>query len=152
MTRVFATVEDAEEAFYEAIGRADLDALMEVWADEEEIVCIHPTGQRLTGAAAIRDSWQNIFSINPAFNVRIDHRVRWESLLISVHSVIETLYLGEDPSQHGPMLSTTVFIRGANGWRLLSRHTSAAAGTQEASETGDTAFGQHETSLRHTLH
>jgi hypothetical protein len=45
----FATPEDVETAFYEAIARADLVALMSVWADDEEIVCIHPTGQRLTG-------------------------------------------------------------------------------------------------------
>jgi ketosteroid isomerase-like protein len=50
MIVVFATPEDVETAFYEAIARADLVALMSVWADDEEIVCIHPTGQRLSGA------------------------------------------------------------------------------------------------------
>jgi ketosteroid isomerase-like protein len=53
MIAVFATPEDVETAFYEAIARADLAALMSVWADDEEIVCIHPTGQRLTGTDAI---------------------------------------------------------------------------------------------------
>jgi hypothetical protein len=48
MIVIFATPEDVETAFYEAIARADLGALMSVWADDEEIVCIHPTGQRLT--------------------------------------------------------------------------------------------------------
>ena len=52
MIVVFATPEDVEASFYEAIARADLAALMSVWADDEEIVCIHPTGQRLTGAEA----------------------------------------------------------------------------------------------------
>ncbi|WP_153109309.1 YybH family protein [Propionivibrio limicola] len=148
MTFVFATAEDAEEAFYEAIGRSDLDTLMSVWADDEEIVCIHPTGQRLSGATAIRESWQNIFATNPSFNVRVTHQVRWESVLIAVHSIVETLCLGDDPSQHGPMLSTNVFIRGANGWRLLSRHTSAAA---DALGDDTAAFEPHSSS-RHTLH
>ena len=31
-----------------AIARADLVTLMSVWADDEDIVCIHPTGQRLS--------------------------------------------------------------------------------------------------------
>ncbi len=127
MSTLFTTAEEAEEAFYDAISRGDLDALMSTWADDEEIVCIHPTGQRMDGLAAIRESWRSIFESNPRFSVHIRSKVRWESLLISVHSVVETLYLDKDQTTHGPMLSTNVFIRGANGWRLLSRHASAAA-------------------------
>ncbi|MDR0440280.1 MAG: nuclear transport factor 2 family protein [Candidatus Accumulibacter sp.] len=122
----FTTAEDAEEAFYDAIARADMDALMAVWADDEEIVCIQPTGQRLEGHAAIRQSWSAIFDNNPRFSVRIHEKARWDSALISVHSVVEALYLQKDQTVHGPMLATNVFIRGASGWRLASRHASAA--------------------------
>jgi ketosteroid isomerase-like protein len=66
MMVVFATPEDVEAAFYEAIARSDLVALMSVWAEDEEIVCIHPTGQRLTGSDAIRDSWRSIFATTRA--------------------------------------------------------------------------------------
>lgn len=145
MSIIFTTAEDAEDAFYEAIGRGDLDALMSVWADDEEIVCIHPTGQRLVGHEAIRDSWRIIFANNPRLTVHVKHSARWKGVLLDVHSVIETLYLGDEPTPHGPMLSTNVFQRGANGWRLLSHHTSAAA---DAVETGAEAHGS---SLR-TLH
>ena len=147
MTHPFTTSEDAEEAFYEAIGRADVDALMSVWADDEEIVCIHPTGQRLAGAAAIRESWRNVFATNPRFAVHVRRKVRWESLLIAVHSVVETLHLGNDPTQHGQMLSTNVFTRAADGWRLLSRHTSTAEDHAEADGNGP----EHLTGP-HTLH
>ena len=144
-TTIFTSAEDAEEAFYDAIGRGDLDALMATWSDDDEIICIHPTGQRMAGTAAIRESWRSIFESNPRFSVHIRSKVRWESLLISVHSVVETLFLDKDQTVHGPMLSTNVFIRGANGWRLLSRHTSAAA---EPSENDDDA----QDGQRHTLH
>jgi ketosteroid isomerase-like protein len=145
MSVIFTSADDAEEAYYEAIGRGDLDALMNVWADDEEIVCIHPTGQRLSGAIAIRDSWRTIFANNPRLTVRITQTVRWKSAMIEVHSVIETLYVGNEPTPHGPMLTTNVFQRGVNGWRLLSHHSSAAAeATSPASEMQD--------STRHTLH
>jgi len=127
MNVIFTTSDDAEEAYYEAIGRGDLDALMNVWADDEEIICIHPTGQRLTGAIAIRDSWRTIFANNPRLTVRVTQVVRWKSAMFDVHSVVETLYVGDEPTPHGPMLSTNVYQRGANGWRLLSHHSSAAA-------------------------
>ena len=147
MSVMFTSAEDAEEAFYEAIGHADLEALMSVWADDDEIVCIHPTGQRLTGPVAIRESWRAIFTNTPRLSVRVTPGVRWKGVMLDVHSVIETLYLGDQPTPHGPMLSTNVFQRGPNGWRLLSRHTSAAAddGSPVAgSETGSSA--------QHTLH
>lgn len=127
MNTIFTSPDDAEEAFYDAIGRADIEALMSVWSEDEDIVCIHPTGQRLSGHAAVRESWRSIFSNNSRFRVHIKHCTRWKGVLHAVHSVIETLYLGDDGTPHGPMLSTNVYQRGANGWRLLSRHTSAGA-------------------------
>ena len=137
MSAIYTTPEDAEEAFYDAIGRADIDALMGVWSEDDEIVCIHPTGQRLSGHAAIRESWRSIFSSNPRFRVHIKHSTRWKGVLHAVHSVVETLYLGDDATPHGPMLSTNVYQRGANGWRLLARHTSA--GAEMSSEETDAA-------------
>ena len=143
----YASAEDAEEAFYEAIGRGDIDALMSVWADDEEIVCIHPTGQRLTGQAAIRESWRAIFANNPHLTVHIKHSVHWKSMMLDVHSVIETLYVGDETTPHGPMLSTNVFQRGPNGWRMLSHHTSASG---EAPEANAEAHAQDNTPR--TLH
>ncbi|MFZ2852877.1 MAG: nuclear transport factor 2 family protein [Rhodocyclaceae bacterium] len=147
MSSNFASAEDAENAFYEAIARADIEALINVWADDEEIVCIHPTGQRLCGAAAIRESWSAIFASNPQLTVRITHGVRWNGMLLAVHNVVETLYLGDEPTPHGPMLSTNVFQRGASGWRLLSHHTSTAADTSATAEADERSDG-----ARRTLH
>lgn len=144
MSVIYTTAEDAEEAYYEAIGRGDLEGLMNVWADDEEIICIHPTGQRLVGSIAIRDSWRTIFANNPRLTVHITHSVRWKSAMLTVHSVIETLYIGEEPTPHGPMLSTNVFQRGANGWRLLTHHSSAASDALESTSEQDTT--------RRTLH
>ena len=147
MSVQFATAEDAEDAFYEAIGRGDVEALMSIWADDDEIVCIHPTGQRLTGPAAIGESWRVIFANNPRLGVRVTPCVRWKGVMLDVHSVIETLYLGDEATAHGPMLSTNVYQRGPDGWRLLSRHTSVAADDGSAE-----AASERSASRLHTLH
>jgi ketosteroid isomerase-like protein len=141
----YTTPEDAEDAFYEAIVHANLDALMAVWSDDEDIVCIYPTGHRADGHAAIRDSWRAVFESNPRFSVRIRGKLRWESAMVSVHCVVETLYLLKDQTAHGPMLSTNVFVRGTNGWRLVSHHSSAAI---RAPEHGDEDLPGG----KHTLH
>ena len=44
---------EVETAFYDALNRADVDALMKLWADDDEIVCIHPGGPRLHGRSGI---------------------------------------------------------------------------------------------------
>jgi hypothetical protein len=35
---LFATAEDAEQAFFEALEQANLEALMELWSEDDEIV------------------------------------------------------------------------------------------------------------------
>lgn len=146
MTTIFTTPEDAEEAFYDAISRSDIDALMNVWSEDEEIICIHPTGQRISGHLGIRESWRTIFEENARFRVHLKHSMRWKGVLHAVHNVVEMLYLGDDATPHGPMLSTNVYQRGANGWRLLMRHTSAGA---EGSADIDAELQNRAT---HTLH
>jgi len=58
--RIFPTAQDAENAFYEALERCDLEGMMAVWAEDEEIVCVHPVGERLSGQEQVRESWARI--------------------------------------------------------------------------------------------
>ncbi|MER2517808.1 DUF4440 domain-containing protein [Candidatus Accumulibacter phosphatis] len=148
MIATFASPADVEAAFYDAIARADLLALMSVWADDEDIVCIHPTGQRLSGTVAIRDSWRSIFANNARLKVRLSRVLRWNSMLLAVHNVVETLYIGDEEKAHGPMLATNVFQRGTNGWRLLAHHSSTAADRDLA----DKRAGEREETSQRVLH
>ena len=59
---VGGTPDDVEQAFYEALHNADIQQLMACWAEEDEIVCVHPGGPRLIGAGAIRQAFENMVS------------------------------------------------------------------------------------------
>ena len=59
---IYTTPGDAAHAFYQAFEARDLDAMMATWADDEEIVCVHPGGTRLVGYAAVRAGWEQLFS------------------------------------------------------------------------------------------
>lgn len=127
------TPEDAEAAFYEALQNGDIDALMAVWSEDEETVCIHPTGTQLLGIEHIRESWRSIFAstrlrISPALVTR------WKGMLLAIHHLVETLFVGENKTPHGPLFVTHVYSRGAHGWQLVSRHASAASDEAEATE------------------
>ena len=62
---MFATPDEAEHAFYEALEQADCVRLMQVWADDEEIVCIHPGGLRIVSPSAVHESWQQVLANGP---------------------------------------------------------------------------------------
>ena len=51
---IYTTPTDAALAFYQAFEAKDLDAMMATWAEDEEIVCVHPGGTRLVGYDAVR--------------------------------------------------------------------------------------------------
>lgn len=130
MPQMFATPEDAEQAFYEAIESGNLEALMGVWAEDDEVVCIHPNGLRLVGQTAIRDSWRAILSSNRKIHVHLDRAVRWQGLMLATHSVVETVYMDGEAAEIS-VTATNVFIRGAHGWRMLVHHASPMSEGEE---------------------
>ena len=80
---------DIERAFYDALQKADLDKLMACWADEDEIVCVHPGGVRLVGALEIRKSFESIFS-GGSMHVNV-LSVKIVLSMVSVMSVVSVL-------------------------------------------------------------
>lgn len=124
---IFPTPQDAEAAFYDAIERADLDALMAVWAEDEEIVYISPGGPRMTGYASVREAWRRIFESGQRLIVTLSEPVILQGMLVSVHSLCERIGLREgEAGQTAPLVATNVYVRGALGWRLLLHHASPA--------------------------
>jgi len=127
--RIFPTAQDAENAFYEALERCDLEAMMAVWAEDEEVICVHPTGPRLTGPDQIRESWARIFSGGPRARVHITNQVAISGMMLAVHSVHENFTL-EDQRQADaralPVVATNVYLRTAAGWRMIVHHASPA--------------------------
>ena len=118
---------ETEAAFYDALARADLDALMALWADDEEIVCIHPGAPRLLGHAAIRASWEAIFEnggvhINPVL-LHQTHK-----LMSAIHNVIEEVKERTGTQQDRHILATNVFVKTPHGWRIVAHHASVAPG------------------------
>jgi hypothetical protein len=57
----------------DALERADLEAMMAVWAEDEEIVCVHPTGPRLAGHEQVRESWRQIFAGGGGVRINVTH-------------------------------------------------------------------------------
>jgi ketosteroid isomerase-like protein len=121
------SADDIEAAFYEALQTADLEKLMACWADEDEIVCVHPGGPRLVGVDAIRAAFEAIFS-NGSIQAWPQGVRKIESLASSVHNVRERIDLmTEEGPREAFVVATNVYHKTAQGWRLVAHHASPGA-------------------------
>jgi len=128
------TADDVEAAFYEALQRCDVEALMDCWADEDEIFCVHPGGPRLVGADAIRAAFENMFGNGGAIHATPARVRKVESLASAVHNVLERIdVLTTEGRKHAFVLATNVYHKTAQGWRMVAHHASPGS----AQEPGD---------------
>jgi len=131
-SRIFPTAQDAQNAFYEALERSDLEAMMAVWSEDEDIVCVHPAGQRLAGQAQVREAWRQMFAGGPGMRVRITQQVVIAGMMLEVHSVHENITVAGEKRPRPPMVATNVYLRTAAGWRMIVHHASPTPGEAAA--------------------
>jgi ketosteroid isomerase-like protein len=128
---VGGSADEIEAAFYEAMQTADIEKLMACWADEDEVVCVHPGGPRLVGLGAIRAAFDAMFS-NASIRARPEAVRKVESLDSSVHNVRERI---EMLSNEGPLeafvIATNVYHKTAQGWRMVAHHASPGSQQEE---------------------
>lgn len=136
---VFGSPQEAEAAFYEALERGDIDAMMEVWADDEEVVCIHPGGPRLTGYEAVLKSWAQIFSSGQRLRIQISHEVVLSGMMLTVHSVHENIAAQGEQRPGQPVVATNAYLRTADGWRMIVHHASPAPAMPQTSDLAPAA-------------
>ncbi len=132
--------DEIEQQFYEALQRADLDAMMAVWSDDDDIVCVHPGGPRVVGAPAIRAAFESIFA-NGAVPAMPDQVRRLQTLSCAVHSVLERVHVMTDTGpQTGWVVATNVYVKTAQGWRMAAHHASPGSPreVQDIVEAGST--------------
>ena len=122
-----ASVEAAEEAFYDAMQRGDLAAMMALWVDDEDAVCVHPNGARLVGIAAIREAFAAMFA-HGGVDVRpTDVRVQLGATL-AVHNLVEkVLVTGAGGAQVVECVATNVYAKTPAGWRIVLHHAAAVS-------------------------
>jgi ketosteroid isomerase-like protein len=133
----YETSRDAERAFYAAFRQANLEEMMQVWADDDSIMCIHPMGPRLDGRAAVTRSWEQIFSGGAAMRFELSEVSCTLNGDLAVHCVYENI----DHGPHGPgfgqrslVLATNIYKSTEQGWRMLLHHGSPGGSLQPRDE------------------
>jgi uncharacterized protein (TIGR02246 family) len=121
---LMASPDDVEAQFYEALREGDLEKLMAVWADDDEVICVHPGGPRVVGPRAIRAAFEAMFA-NGRIHAHPERVRRVHSLEAAVHNLVERIELATTEGQRtGFVLATNVYLKTAQGWRMVAHHAS----------------------------
>ena len=131
------SADDVEAQFYDALRRADIDRLMAVWADDDEIVCVHPGGGRAIGAAAIRATFEAVFA-SGGVSVQPEQVHRLQQIATALHHLVERIDIKtEQGPQSAWVLATNVYVKTVQGWRLVAHHASPGSPTEPVQPGGD---------------
>ena len=131
--------DDIEQSFYEALHNADIEQLMACWAEEDDIVCVHPGGPRLIGQGAIRATFEGMFA-NGSVQAHPERVRKIVSLASAVHHLVERVeVITPQGAKQAFVLATNVYHKTPQGWRMVVHHTSIAPGApadEQASGSG----------------
>ncbi|MGS0741005.1 YybH family protein [Glaciimonas sp. GG7] len=125
--QIHGSADDIETAFYDALGSADIEAMMALWADDEEIVCVHPGAPRLIGHAAIRGAYETLFE-RGGVHIRTRKIHASHTMTSSIHNLIEDVNRSGEQVTEMHILTTNAYIKTPKGWRIVLHHASIAPG------------------------
>lgn len=128
MSLIFSSPQDAETAFYDAFQNGNIEAMMSIWSNDEDIICIHPNSPRLQGRELIQESWLQIFASEVEVRFEIADAQYIQDALLSIHIVHEYLYINGDRRRRPPVIATNVYQLTSKGWRMILHHASPSPG------------------------
>lgn len=123
---LFASSAECEQAFYEALEGADIDAVVDLLHDDDDVYCVHPGGPRLVGYAAVRASWMAILG-NGGLRIRAHACKALETPTVAVHNVIEEIVVQQGSQQKVVRaIATNGYVKTPAGWKMVLHHASPA--------------------------
>jgi ketosteroid isomerase-like protein len=125
-----APVEAANAALYRAFETGDVDLMEAVWDAEEPqaVVCVHPGWPMLRGRAAVLRSWSAVMANTEYiqfFLTDVQVAVNGDTAVVTC---TENVLTSADVGENAAVVATNVFVRRADGWRLVVHHGSPILG------------------------
>lgn len=125
----YETPMDAEAAFYEAFESKDVEAMMSVWDNAPDVVCIHPMGPNLNGLDSVRDAWRVLFDNGPNLTFDVETIQYMEDDEMAIHVVRQNITVNDDAQNMPVIIATNVYRKTSHGWQMVLHHSSPGPGT-----------------------
>jgi ketosteroid isomerase-like protein len=125
MTNTHDEVLAANEAFYRAFEKKDIEAMSAVWSQGTGSLCIHPGRNLLRGWKEIRSSWEMIFKNTQYIEIEIDILVKEVRNNIAYVVLVENLLQVSGARRvRAQSMATNMFELMAQKWYLVHHHGS----------------------------
>ena len=129
----------ANEAFYRAFERLDVEAMDACWAKGVPVSCVHPGWDALVGREAVMTSWRDIFDATEQMTFRIESpRVLMlgDTAWVLCRETLVSVVRGQ--SVRASLIATNAFIKHDGVWRIVHHHASPLVEerAERADETG----------------
>jgi hypothetical protein len=116
---LFASPEECERAFYEAMEQGDVETMGELWLQDDDVSCTHPGAPRIVGYNAVRSSWASVLS-GGGMQIQTLGRRSFESPTLAVTNLIEEIVVRQSA---GPavvlVLASNAFVKTPAGWKIV---------------------------------
>ena len=125
-----AAVRRASAGFYAAFESLDVAAMEQVWAHDEQVLCVHPGREHQIGWPAVRASWQELFKNTLQIELEVHEIALHISGDLAAMSVTETLRSSAPGGGGlvGQVNALNLFARRGGSWRLVARHATPLRG------------------------
>ena len=140
MTADLDAVVAANSELYAAFEEGDVDRMEAVWDDADDVVCVHPGWPMLRGRARVLRSWSVIMANTnyiQFFLTGVDAVIDADVAVVTCEENILTSVADPDGalSQSAKVVSTNIFRRRGDGWRLWLHHGSPVLAPPEDSSS-----------------
>ncbi|MEO1764920.1 MAG: nuclear transport factor 2 family protein [Cyanobacteria bacterium J06629_18] len=131
MTEQRSEILAANEAFYRAFEKKDIEKMSEVWSQGTGSLCVHPGWNILRGWKQVNNSWVKIFENTPyieintnVISIEIRENIAYVVLVENVMQVIK------GSKMEAQSLATNVFELLGGKWYLVHHHASPVMGNR----------------------
>ncbi len=123
MNPTYATPQAAEDAYYDAIDDHDIDALMAVWEESDEVLCLLPMMPAQRGKSAIRQVWSNLLQPGTDLDIEVIHLNWIETAEMAIHLLEERVRVPQQ-NEAQPVYASNIYRKNGQGWYLLMHQNS----------------------------
>lgn len=122
----FATPQDTEDAFYDAIDENDLSAMLAVWENSDDVVCLLPMQPLVKGRTRLQEAWGPLLQGDFDLDIEV-HHIHWiESDEFAVHYLQEKANIAGQQQKQPPVYAANMYRKGTDGWRMILHQNSPA--------------------------
>ncbi|CCQ89359.1 conserved hypothetical protein [Nitrospina gracilis 3/211] len=116
----------ANNQFYEAFNKQNLDAMKALWQDDGSSICIHPGWPVLRGFDSIIQSWKDIFENTDHMEIRLSDVsvvVSGGMAWVSCQENLFSIHMAGVQSSH--VHATNLFRQFNGSWKMILHHAAS---------------------------